>query len=158
MSLPTLMTLPWRLLRRGRRRRRCQSFLASLPYAIFKEGSLEKWWRVRLWVAWQRHSGSKCLEPAQNYLHLMQASFSIFNQVRIFSYFSGAIKCFTNLYWSEEFTFQSSNAEGIRDLVVYFLEGLKKRSKFVIALQDYKAPGRTIYEIIQKFGKKTSGW
>ena len=47
---------------------------------------------------------------------------------------------------SEEFTFQSPNAEDIRDLVVYFLEGLKKRSKFVIALQDYKAPGRTIYE------------
>merc|ERR550532_916705 len=40
---------------------------------------------------------------------------------------------------SEEFTFQSPNAEDIRDLVVYFLEGLKKRSKFVIALQDYKA-------------------
>lgn len=38
----------------------------------------------------------------------------------------------------EEFTFQSSSAEDIRDLVVYFLEGLKKRSKFVIALQDYK--------------------
>lgn len=41
----------------------------------------------------------------------------------------------------EEFTFQSPNAEDIRDLVVYFLEGLKKRSTFVIALQDYKAPG-----------------
>ncbi|CAB4059165.1 MYO7A [Lepeophtheirus salmonis] len=40
---------------------------------------------------------------------------------------------------SEEFTFQSPNAEDIRDLVTYFLEGLKKRSKFVIALQDYKA-------------------
>ena len=41
----------------------------------------------------------------------------------------------------EEFTFQSPNSEDIRDLVVYFLEGLKKRSKFVIALQDYKPPG-----------------
>ncbi|XP_051159362.1 myosin-VIIa [Leptopilina boulardi] len=41
----------------------------------------------------------------------------------------------------EEFMFQSPNAEDIRDLVVYFLEGLKKRSKFVIALQDCKAPG-----------------
>ncbi|XP_025423570.1 myosin-VIIa [Sipha flava] len=41
----------------------------------------------------------------------------------------------------EEFTFQSPNAEDIRDLVVYFLEGLKKRSTFVIGVQDYKAPG-----------------
>ncbi|XP_014247796.1 myosin-VIIa isoform X2 [Cimex lectularius] len=41
----------------------------------------------------------------------------------------------------EEFTFQSPNAEDIRDLVVYFLEGLKKRSSYVIALQDYKSPG-----------------
>ena len=41
----------------------------------------------------------------------------------------------------DEFTFQSPNAEDIRDLVVYFLEGLKKRSRYVIALQDYKAPG-----------------
>ena len=40
----------------------------------------------------------------------------------------------------EEFTFQSPNSEDVRDLVVYFLEGLKKRSKFVIALQDYNAP------------------
>ncbi len=41
----------------------------------------------------------------------------------------------------EEFTFQSPNAEDIRDLVVYFLEGLKKRSKYVITLQDSKATG-----------------
>ncbi|ELT99384.1 hypothetical protein CAPTEDRAFT_226057 [Capitella teleta] len=40
----------------------------------------------------------------------------------------------------DEFTFTSPNAEDIRDLVVTFLEGLKKRSKFVIALQDYRAP------------------
>lgn len=43
----------------------------------------------------------------------------------------------------EEFTFQSPNAEDIRDLVVYFLEGLKKRSKFVITIQDSKAAGDT---------------
>ena len=48
----------------------------------------------------------------------------------------------------EEFTFQSPNAEDIRDLVVYFLEGLKKRSKFVIALQDYKAPGNIAKPIL----------
>ncbi|XP_018795223.1 PREDICTED: myosin-VIIa [Bactrocera latifrons] len=40
----------------------------------------------------------------------------------------------------EEFTFQSPNAEDIRDLVVYFLDGLKKRSRYVIAIQDYRAP------------------
>ena len=51
---------------------------------------------------------------------------------------------------SEEFTFQSPNAEDIRDLVVYFLEGLKKRSKFVIALQDYKAPGKTHFWIFNR--------
>jgi len=42
----------------------------------------------------------------------------------------------------DEYTFTSPNAEDIRDLVVTFLEGLKKRSKYVIALQDYKAPSR----------------
>ncbi|RVE65198.1 hypothetical protein OJAV_G00133080 [Oryzias javanicus] len=40
----------------------------------------------------------------------------------------------------EEYTFTSSNAEDIRDLVVTFLEGLRKRSKFVVALQDNPNP------------------
>ncbi|XP_025078690.1 myosin-VIIa-like isoform X2 [Pomacea canaliculata] len=39
----------------------------------------------------------------------------------------------------DEYTFTSPNAEDIRDLVVTFLEGLKKRSKFVIAIQDYSS-------------------
>jgi len=43
----------------------------------------------------------------------------------------------------EEYTFTSPNAEDIRDLVVTFLEGLKTRSKYVIALQDYQAPSIT---------------
>jgi len=43
----------------------------------------------------------------------------------------------------DEYTFTSPNAEDIRDLVVTFLEGLKKRSKYVIALQDYKAPSES---------------
>ena len=34
--------------------------------------------------SWQRHSGSKCLEPAQNNLHMMQAtSFSVFYLVQL---------------------------------------------------------------------------
>ncbi|CAN8021709.1 unnamed protein product [Ixodes persulcatus] len=38
----------------------------------------------------------------------------------------------------EEFAFQSPNSDDVRDLVDFFLDGLKKRSKFVIALQEYK--------------------
>ncbi|KAG1715049.1 Myosin-VIIa [Nymphon striatum] len=41
----------------------------------------------------------------------------------------------------EEFTFQSTNSEDIKDLVMYFLDGLKKRSRYFIAIQDYKPPG-----------------
>uniref|UniRef100_A0A8D3CZ53 Myosin VIIAa n=1 Tax=Scophthalmus maximus TaxID=52904 RepID=A0A8D3CZ53_SCOMX len=41
----------------------------------------------------------------------------------------------------DEYTFTSNNAEDIRDLVVTFLEGLRKRSKFVVALQDNPNPG-----------------
>ncbi|XP_034374213.2 unconventional myosin-VIIa isoform X3 [Arvicanthis niloticus] len=40
----------------------------------------------------------------------------------------------------DEYTFTSSNAEDIRDLVVTFLEGLRKRSKYVVALQDNSNP------------------
>uniref|UniRef100_A0A1I8GE52 Myosin-VIIa n=1 Tax=Macrostomum lignano TaxID=282301 RepID=A0A1I8GE52_9PLAT len=40
----------------------------------------------------------------------------------------------------DEYTFTSPNAEDIRDLVVTFLEGLKRRSIYVIALQDYEQP------------------
>uniref|UniRef100_A0AAY5L2T6 Myosin VIIAa n=1 Tax=Esox lucius TaxID=8010 RepID=A0AAY5L2T6_ESOLU len=41
----------------------------------------------------------------------------------------------------DEFTFTSTNSEDIRDLVVTFLEGLRNRSKYVVALQDNTNPG-----------------
>ncbi|XP_016887435.1 myosin VIIAa isoform X2 [Cynoglossus semilaevis] len=40
----------------------------------------------------------------------------------------------------DEYTFTSNNAEDIRDLVVTFLEGLRNRSKFVVAIQDNPNP------------------
>lgn len=43
----------------------------------------------------------------------------------------------------DEYTFTSNNAEDIRDLVVSFLEGLRKRSKFVVALQDNPNPSKS---------------
>uniref|UniRef100_A0A671TUZ3 Myosin VIIA n=1 Tax=Sparus aurata TaxID=8175 RepID=A0A671TUZ3_SPAAU len=40
----------------------------------------------------------------------------------------------------DEYTFTSNNAEDIRDLVVAFLEGLRKRSKYVVGLLDCPNP------------------
>ncbi|KAM6970400.1 unconventional myosin-VIIa [Aplochiton taeniatus] len=40
----------------------------------------------------------------------------------------------------DEYTFTSNNAEDIRDLVVTFLDGLRKRSKYVVALLDCPNP------------------
>ena len=48
----------------------------------------------------------------------------------------------------DEYTFTSPNADDIRELVVTFLEGLKKRSRYVIALQDYRAPSESIYHML----------
>ena len=41
----------------------------------------------------------------------------------------------------DEYTFTSTNGEDIRDLVLGFLEGLRRKSKFVIAMMDYETPG-----------------
>jgi myosin-7 len=41
----------------------------------------------------------------------------------------------------DEYTFTSTNGEDIRDLVLGFLEGLRRKSKFVIAMMDYESPG-----------------
>ena len=43
----------------------------------------------------------------------------------------------------DEFVFQSPNAEEICDLVSFFLSGLKKRSRYIVAIQDYKSDGQT---------------
>lgn len=44
----------------------------------------------------------------------------------------------------DEYTFTSNNAEDIRDLVVSFLEGLRKRSKYVVGLLDCPNPGKIL--------------
>lgn len=41
----------------------------------------------------------------------------------------------------DEYTFTSANSEDIRDLVQFFLDGLRARSKFVVAMVDYTSPG-----------------
>lgn len=40
----------------------------------------------------------------------------------------------------EEFVFLSPDAEELNNLVVYLIDGLKKRSQYVVASQDYKHP------------------
>uniref|UniRef100_A0A8C6N6S6 Uncharacterized protein n=1 Tax=Melopsittacus undulatus TaxID=13146 RepID=A0A8C6N6S6_MELUD len=45
----------------------------------------------------------------------------------------------------DEYTFTSNNSEDIRDLVVTFLEGLRKRSKYVVTLQDNPNPGEDLF-------------
>ena len=42
---------------------------------------------------------------------------------------------------NEEFTFNCANSEDIKDVVQFFLDGLKKRSKYVVATEKYKPSG-----------------
>ena len=42
----------------------------------------------------------------------------------------------------DEYTFTSANSDDIQELVQFFLEGLRKRSKFVVAMVDYQSPGK----------------
>ena len=58
---------------------------------------------------------------------------------------------FVCLFKEEEYTFTSVNGEDIRDLVNGFLDGLRKRSKFVIALMDYQSPGMRVDECMPIF-------
>lgn len=37
-----------------------------------------------------------------------------------------------------DFVFRSSNAEDIQELIAFFLDGLKRKSKYCVATQDYK--------------------
>lgn len=72
---------------------------------------------------------------------LLELSFPEITTVSSKKLSKNALQTFTlTTVRAEEFTFQSPNSEDIRDLVTYFLEGLKKRSRYVIGLQDYKAP------------------
>lgn len=50
----------------------------------------------------------------------------------------------------EDFVFQSGNSEDIRELILYFLEGLKKRSRHVIAFQDYAGQEGTTFLPLEK--------
>ncbi|CAH3158721.1 unnamed protein product, partial [Pocillopora meandrina] len=43
----------------------------------------------------------------------------------------------------DEYTFTSANSDDIQELVHFFLEGLRKRSKYVVAMVDYQSPAES---------------
>jgi len=40
-----------------------------------------------------------------------------------------------------DFVFQCMTAKDFHELVSYMLDGMKKRSRYVVAMQDYSPPG-----------------
>lgn len=50
----------------------------------------------------------------------------------------------------DEYTFTSNNAEDIRDLVITFLDGLRRRSKYVVGLLDCPNPGKVHQQLDTK--------
>ena len=42
----------------------------------------------------------------------------------------------------QDYTFTSANSEDIKELIAFFLDGLKTRSPYVVATQDYDGNGR----------------
>ena len=42
----------------------------------------------------------------------------------------------------QDYTFTSANSEDIKELIAFFLDGLKTRSPYVVATQDYDGNGK----------------
>ena len=127
------------------------SSLEWSPFQVLSVAHVAKLqWSCGKFLTWYSHSSKEitcmyeytvCIRVRKKCLQSMYISiiYYIIYSIRSSKAFSQTFTLVT--VRGEEFTFQSPNAEDIRDLVVYFLEGLKKRSRYVIALQDYKAPG-----------------
>lgn len=55
---------------------------------------------------------------------------------------SGSLSFTISTLRGDDFTFTSPTSEDITELINYFLDGLRARSKYVIALMDYDSPGK----------------
>ncbi|KAI4464781.1 myosin vii xv [Holotrichia oblita] len=53
---------------------------------------------------------------------------------------------------NEEYVFQSPDAENMYNLIIYLIDGLKERSVYVVAMQDYKHPGEAASFLSYKKG------
>ncbi|KAI6191670.1 Unconventional myosin-X [Aphelenchoides bicaudatus] len=70
---------------------------------------------------------------------LLECPFSqIMGVVSCLSKRMGADSITIQLLSSDEYTFQSENAEDIRELIVFFLEGLRKRSKHFLIVEPFR--------------------